>query len=507
MRRHWPALACLFISSPFTGSTLVAFETPDSPYVQAVQNLSHPKFAEREAADKKLRQIGADALPALKDQLEKRDLEAQARARRIIAAIDEQSIGARLLAAPRIRLQFDNITVVDAIKTVNTQTGFQFTLNDPTRAIDKRRITLDTGEVPLWEALEQFFKASGLTEAIIPAIPPQNAYGYSSTRVVRYGVSQTTPAAGRTIGLVDGTREGVADLKSAVKVQTLPKSHAVNRRTAGSNELTLGVEVSAPASFGLRAILGIDITDAVDEGSQKLTQKLTPTLDHPSVAGFYGELGGQVFFGGGGFGGGVFQIDGDISGSLPSNLNCNQTSFTLNLGKSPSKRLPILEGIVHAAALMPDEAIHTFDDLQKDGELSHKAGSFDFRIKEVKEVKKGHWTIRCTYESATSLNLGMRPWANDVDASGNGVGTYDFSMSNGLPKFTCLDQDGKPIKKNSSNIVSQSYRTNNLSTVLTSDILLTVLTEGDQLPKQMILSGRRIAALRIPFQLKEVPLP
>ena len=67
---------------------------PDAPEIeQLIQQLGNPKFAEREAATKRLSAIGEPALEALKKATENTDAEVRRRAGDIVAGIEKKLYG------------------------------------------------------------------------------------------------------------------------------------------------------------------------------------------------------------------------------------------------------------------------------------------------------------------------------------------------------------------------------------------------------------------------------
>jgi hypothetical protein len=175
------------------------------------------------------------------------------------------------------------------------------------------------------------------------------------------------------------------------------------------------------------------------------------------------------------------------------------------MGKSRSSELKILRGILHAVVVQPEAPIMSFSDLSKLSETPSRGSGFSFRITEAVKDKKGSWTIRCNYECTNATEfLGWNAANAGPDSA---IGGYDFSSTNGLPKITFLDQNGKPFRRTAQNIVGQNFMQNGNGMSLQSDLLLTVLPDGEQELKQIVLSGRKVATTKVPFELRNVPLP
>src|SRR4051794_18049635 len=84
----------------------LAAQTPD-PLAGKVQNLAHPRYAEREKAARELEAAGEPALAALKPALQSKDEELRARAAAVADRIERTARSQRLLVAPKLTLKFD----------------------------------------------------------------------------------------------------------------------------------------------------------------------------------------------------------------------------------------------------------------------------------------------------------------------------------------------------------------------------------------------------------------
>src|SRR5262249_11454573 len=129
-----------------------------------IQNLGHPRFTVREQAARNLVQQGEPALKALKPALASPDEEIRQRAALIIKAIETRMQNAAILRAPNLRLQYENKPLDEVVADLSKKTGLAFVV-DPKVANAKRPITIDTGEVAFWEAVEKVLVAGGLVES------------------------------------------------------------------------------------------------------------------------------------------------------------------------------------------------------------------------------------------------------------------------------------------------------------------------------------------------------
>jgi hypothetical protein len=125
-----------------------------------VVQLGAGRYAEREAASKALEQMGRPALAALRAVRDARDPEIRIRASHLIQKIE----GALLTQPSRVRLDFQNVPLIQVVQSLSQQTGFKVTLypeNLPRWR--SQRVTLHRAEpVPFWKAIDQLCQAAQL---------------------------------------------------------------------------------------------------------------------------------------------------------------------------------------------------------------------------------------------------------------------------------------------------------------------------------------------------------
>jgi hypothetical protein len=130
-----------------------------------VKQLGSGRFSQREQAQKKLEEIGQPAVEALKKAVDTGDMETKRRANEIIAKLDKQVQGAKILAPTKIRLSYKDTPLAEALADITKKTGYNLTLVDPQNKLKDRKVTVDTGETTFWQALEKFCSAAKLVEA------------------------------------------------------------------------------------------------------------------------------------------------------------------------------------------------------------------------------------------------------------------------------------------------------------------------------------------------------
>ncbi len=130
-----------------------------------IRQLGSERFAEREKALKELDKIGLPALEALQEAAQAADPEVRRRAAELANKIEQQQESEALLRAQRVHLRYKDTPLYEALRDFQEKCGFPLSVQDTDGKLKKRTITLDTGDVTFWDALDQFCKAAGLVEA------------------------------------------------------------------------------------------------------------------------------------------------------------------------------------------------------------------------------------------------------------------------------------------------------------------------------------------------------
>src|SRR5262249_51054900 len=79
-----------------------------------------------------------------------------------------------LLAAKRVRLNFKDTSVIDAVDELVRQSGYNIQIQGEVANLVKRKLTLDTGETSFWEAFDKLCHKAGLVEiaSTVPQADP-----------------------------------------------------------------------------------------------------------------------------------------------------------------------------------------------------------------------------------------------------------------------------------------------------------------------------------------------
>jgi hypothetical protein len=130
-----------------------------------ISRLASPKFGERRRACRELDAIGEPALDALRKARGDADLETCRLAKELVARIERRLDAAAVLAPTRVRLVCKDMPVRDAVAELAKKAKIEILIDPASQAkLAQRKVTLDTGEVTFWEALDALCQKAGLVE-------------------------------------------------------------------------------------------------------------------------------------------------------------------------------------------------------------------------------------------------------------------------------------------------------------------------------------------------------
>jgi hypothetical protein len=133
-----------------------------------VKQLAAERFSDREEAQKELEKIGAAAMETLRKTAKDGEPEVSRRAAEIIRRIEERALADSVLTPKKVKLSFKDTPVVEAVAELAKQSGHVVEVVEGDRVpLKERKITLETGEVMFWEALDQLCAKGSLVEKTI----------------------------------------------------------------------------------------------------------------------------------------------------------------------------------------------------------------------------------------------------------------------------------------------------------------------------------------------------
>src|SRR5262245_7411373 len=258
--------------------------TPDQ-VEQLVAQLGSPAYRERVAASRALDALGDAALEALRRAGLSADAETRRRALELVERIERRAATARLLAPATFSLDIHQLTRNEAIAEFNKVTGANVRLHS-TEAVGTagRQVSLRTGPVTFWDALEQFCKAADLREwdgvtplAGLPGVAEsqpstlQIPGGIQGQIIIRGTPSRPSAPAPQFVLLEGPAIPAVEARLGAVRVRSLLPGTPFPAEPVAHDEVLFPLQVSAEPRLQWQGALTLRLERAIDDRGQSLT--------------------------------------------------------------------------------------------------------------------------------------------------------------------------------------------------------------------------------------------
>jgi hypothetical protein len=473
------------------GSGLVVADSPTPPSLDAlVGQLGADRFAEREAAARALEARGEAAVPALVAAARHADPEVRQRAAAIATRIQRSAESAKRLVPRTVSLDYVNLPLGTALQRLKTQTGANLSL-DPNRVADPMRpVTVRTGELPAWEAVEAFCQAAGLREAFTAEIESprkeQPRRGYISPL-------PPPPQVGSVpVVLVDGKPDRLpGDRSTKLRVLALPGSFPAHRVFLGTGEVVLSFDVTPLPDLHWQEVVGVRVTRVVDDA------------DRPGGSGVARETsaGGSPY---------DFQVfvnpriamRWDFDGNpIPPLWHANPRVVPVPIRvRTPGARtLKVLEGVVVGEiAVQNQELLAIADPTGRPGAVADGPNGLKLSVLDVKTQEKDKSVVvRVQLEGPSAFAANRRnrlnPWgapfwpqAPQEPGTGNSLRAIDAAgklVSGGTTVNTEISDDGETLVQ----VYQMTFRSGP--------------------PAKFVVVGPRMVTVEVPFRMENVPLP
>jgi len=454
----------------------LADPAPERPRLQQqIERLGSNAFAEREAASQALALLGAPALDALRQAARSRDLEVRRRALDLVERLELRLESARLLAGKKLRLAYRETPVKTAWADFERQGGLRLKVLGAAPDLadwEGRTVTLATGELGFWQALEQFSEALGL---VPEASPPES--GPPPVLWVRRGKPAAIPTC----------------FAGALRIRAVATSAPGWGQTPGTVDAPCVLEVLPEPGLAWQGVLDVRIQRAVDDRGQVLQQ--VPT--EAGLEDFRDALGL-------GLRNVLSRAQVDWSGSAEQRP---QVPVWLKLGQQPARQLRELEGTLVGRVLTPLEAQLTINDLLLASQHTFKAS--DGGVLKVGQIASGK-------EGPTQIDVEVQPVPTAEAAPLNFGANNRRGMNRVLVwQLQALGKRGAAPALDIQDALGRSlevvrYNEANLSNgpQTTYSATLHVLPQaGLGPPARLVWLGRRQVTVEVPFSLREIPLP
>jgi hypothetical protein len=496
---------CAAISFGF-GLARAAEEKKPSPKVDVatvarlVGQLGSDRFDDRETAFKELDVLGSNALDVLRAALTSRDEETRRRALDLVQRI-EKRLESALLAQPKlVRLVYTDTPVTQAVQDIGRKTGFNVQIEGDQTKLAGRKITLDTGEIPFWQAVDQFCLKAGLVERGSTAIaenanPEMYEMRMERMRMRMWMIERQGGAMGPRPELplvfLDGQPKALPTYYGgALRVRVLPRAPA-NAPQSGApvhrpdGETLLTVELTPEPKMGWQNVLSVRIEKIIDEQGAEMKLPL------PYIRDSYDCDDDDEMLGMRAYSGRMAQGQTNLGKQIPIRVR----------GAQEMKKIKEIHGAVAAEVLTPMQPLLTIDDiLNAAGKAEFASGGGSLKIIEAKRDPKGQVTLKVVVEKhvpggVEAMTARMRMWGRvnqpNVDNNKDTVGRM------------LVLKDDKGVAIPLANVSSKPAD----DFGITMEYDLTFAATDKLVPAKLVYVGQRLTTIDVPFVLRDVPVP
>lgn len=458
-----------------------------------IARLGHAKYAERQAAFKALEQLGPAALESLKKAVASSDLETRRRAVDLIGKIQRKIDTDRVFTPHRVQLAYKNKPVLEAIEDLGRRAQFPIRIEGDRAALAQRTITLETGPLSFWDALDVLSRKAGLKE--VPPLPekkPQAAITGNSIVImggpggmrVSDAMAPAKPLKPREIVLGDGQAPDTpTHVAGSIRVQALPPQTPVPGVSKEAGERLIALDVAAEPSLIWKDLVSVQVTRAIDERDRALPQRWVPYKQPAPPRSNTG----------------ILIINGQVinPADSASRANPHLAAVVLKGGDTPARSLKELSGIVTGLVLAAPEALVKIDDVLKSAgqvvkgerggvvrvvDVQHKEGEVRLMVEVVAPQ-------RSFEEEGPRLN-------GTIIINGQVLGGKEKTLS--AANFTLLDKNGQPLQ------ILRAVHTGR-DAGAAQELELTY-RQGQADALRLVYTDRPSYLLDVPFTLKNVPL-
>lgn len=469
-----------------------------------ISRLGSKDFAEREASMRALEAMGSANLDRLKQALKNPDPEVRYRAEILIQAIERRERSARLLAPRMVRLEFHDTTFESALRSVREKTGLQLNKDAD---VGSTAVDLDTGELPLWEALDVFCQKTGLVDVTQDRLRRMQVARDAAEQAVNFArvfPGQVQPPGIRQ-AYAPRTAEGFSRLiltarpdnpiatsyAGAVRMRLLEPA----RRAA--DEIRLVVDVSVEPGVSWRQIVDVRVDKAIDNRDGKLVQPLAG-----DASGVEAEAVARVLM-------------NDMA-AMGRYTGGDEACVMIRLKEEhAADKLKELTGTLVAQVLAPVQEFVHVNDLPKQAGKTFRSGRGEsVEISSVELQTDNRIRLRLVFREPNStfqLSRNGRLIALNGQAGNRVIVQGNLVIAgggrSGLPSQSLdvrfFDKDDQQIHAEN---FSESIRIVDGEISREFDLLFSP-SKGNLPLEHLAWHGRRIETVDIPFRFADIPLP
>ena len=472
---------------------------PAKPAVaDMIRALGSEDYQQREAASKALGALGAPALDALRKASLDTDPEIRRRASALVQLIENRLETASVTAPQKLRLQYKDVPLAEALADFGKKTGFMLKLQPEKTKADDRKVTLDTGEITTWEAFDKFCSAAGLVEIAPPSLGRATAGGLTGSSVTIMGgraglPSQPTdilkgPAEEKKLEIALGDGKATTaptHYAGALRVRLAPADTVVPNNSKNEGETLFALEVMAENKLLWQKAVALRVTKALDENGVNLAP-LPVSLKMTAPA---GPVRSNVIING------TPIVPPEDTSGPESRL----VPVRLRQAEKSAKSLKELTGTIVGQVKTEAQTLVTVDTVLKSAGQTVK-GPHGGSIR-VLEVVKQEGSIRIKVQVETAgrglTDAPVVPFGGTIIINGKRLGEEELLSSQ---NFALVDAKGKPFR------VEKAVHTG-VRTSTAHEYEFSYLLEDQDEPAKFVYRDRRVLFVEVPFTLKDVTLP
>lgn len=501
----------LIASCPILFAMAVAADTPKPSADDAnrlVQQLGSAKHTEREAALRALNSLGLAAMPALREGAKSSDAEISRRCSELLEKLDRQSESTAALAATKVKLKAANAQLGDVVRDLSQQSKIRFQLAREPVDLAQRSVSIDTGEVSFWEALDALCKAAKISirsGAIDPvdndsaAAKAPNAANFVVTTFSGPGESE------ETIVLQDGV---LPDTPTAyvggVRVRLVP-DRWVNRDRKPGEEMRWTLEVlseprvrwQSKPSFQFETPSGLKIETTAAHGHD------APPAGMAAIALPAMPAAGRMIFGR------ANGIRAAIESTAVSRgINRFELPVLVKVTPGANSSFPEVKVSLAGTVMAPPAALVTIADVTKDKPTATAKDGTKVTVRDFERADDGTVTMKVDVEKAGAglpgggavvINRVARINVAGARNAAKIIGANDGSDEN----LKLFDENGKAFDVD---VTGTELKPAGAAMNMTYTLHCTPPANGGK-PRKLELHGPRPASVESNFVLKNVPAP
>ncbi len=449
-----------------------------------IDQLGSESYEEREAATKELERIGPAAIPALAIAVCSENQEVARRAKRLLDRLRPRDSSSRLLRPRLITVSYRNTPLLFALADLKARTGLP--LEFPMIQDPLRLITCETGEVPVWEALDLFCRDASLRELIQPELETLHTGAQNRTYAFppAFLTAETTP-----IVLVEGASPRLpGSRQSSVRVQILPASFPGHRVWLGTGEVELCLDVTPAPGLHWQDSPTVRITRVQDDAEREggagtpRIEQLDPVFTHfgPRINRRNGL---------------AFRPDFSNGTTAPHRQpNPRIVRVPLKLATPSASSLKRLEGVVVGTVLVPSQTLIGITDLEQNLNRTFE-GPDGFRVTVLSIERVGDFVqLRVQSDSRVlwngRTNNGGIAWP---EAPRNEASSNQWHARNAAGQTVPLT--GRFLLDLRSNEETQTV------------VHQLTFSHSSGMPHSLHVVGPKREVVEVPFRFENVPLP